>query len=163
MTYHSPRMTPQPPGHSLSCRYSPLGSGSSFSPEGQWKEAISLHSQPRPGNFPSGGVSLSYVWLKWKDCRHTNLCGVLSRGLVYFPGYCVWNQGRPLGDLYILTTQVVVLLGKWQFLWPFRLSAQAPRPPVSCTAQWQSSRPGLFHRAGLRLNWRRFLTHYQEL
>lgn len=107
MTHHSPRMTPPPPGHSLSWRYWPLCSGSSLSPEGQWKEVISLHSQPRPGNFPSGCAALSYVWLKWKDCRHTNLCGVLSGVLVYFPGPHVWNEGRPLGDLCILTTHVV--------------------------------------------------------
>lgn len=68
-----------------------------------------------------------------------------------------------MGDLCVLTTQVVVLLVTWRFWWPFWLSAQPPSPPASCNCtKAELMVPGLFRRAGLRLHWRRFLTHYQE-
>lgn len=162
MTRHSPRMTPPPPGRSLLGGTNPSALGPAFHQRGNEKRRF--HFIRSLGLGTSLRAALHFPTCGWSEKTVvTPMCAVCwVESLCIFLDPTCETKGDHWVTFAYWRHRLFVLLGKWWFLWPFRLSAQALCPPVACTAQWQSSCPGLFRRAGSRLNWRRFLTHYQE-
>lgn len=113
--------------------------GASVSPKGKMKRADFTSLTTWASSFPLSSAAVLCLWLKRKDCRHASLWGMPSGVLLlYFYGDHTWKYERPMGDLCLLMTEVVVQLNEGLFFWHSWLSAWPPSPPASCTAQWES-------------------------